>query len=101
MINFEKYCEPIVAGRIKETDIHKLWQNIAPHLRKAVKTVYLRQVSSDQWKKLESAEKEQPSVCKTLFQLLRFLYDISVLLLLSPFKLPVKFFPRLKTHYAQ
>ena len=66
MINFEKYYEPIVAGKITENEIHKLWQNIAPHLRKAVKTVYLRQVSSDQWKKLESADKEQNSFCEYL-----------------------------------
>lgn len=29
----------------KETDTHKLWRNIEPHLKKAMQTVYLREVS--------------------------------------------------------
>ena len=31
-----------------------------PHLRKAVKTVYLRQVSSEQWEKVDLVDKDQP-----------------------------------------
>jgi len=30
-----------------------------PHLRKAVKTVYLHQVSSEQWEKVDLVDKEQ------------------------------------------
>lgn len=30
---------------VKETDTHKLWRNIEPHLKKAMQTVYLREVS--------------------------------------------------------
>lgn len=30
---------------VKETDTHKLWKNIEPHLKKAMQTVYLREVS--------------------------------------------------------
>jgi len=29
----------------KESDIHKLWKNIEPHLHRAMQTVYLREVS--------------------------------------------------------
>lgn len=30
---------------MKETDTHKLWKHIEPHLKKAMQTVYLREVS--------------------------------------------------------
>lgn len=30
---------------VKETDTHKLWKHIEPHLKKAMQTVYLREVS--------------------------------------------------------
>ena len=30
---------------VKESDTHKLWRNIEPHLKKAMQTVYLREVS--------------------------------------------------------
>uniref|UniRef100_A0A8C5A798 Origin recognition complex subunit 5 n=1 Tax=Gadus morhua TaxID=8049 RepID=A0A8C5A798_GADMO len=32
---------------LKESDTHKLWRNIEPHLKKAMQTVYLRDVSSE------------------------------------------------------
>ena len=38
----------------------KLWKNIEPHLKKALQTLYLREVSSSQWERyqqeLESSE---------------------------------------------
>ena len=30
---------------VKESETHKLWRNIEPHLKKAMQTVYLREVS--------------------------------------------------------
>uniref|UniRef100_A0A3Q2DE36 Origin recognition complex subunit 5 n=1 Tax=Cyprinodon variegatus TaxID=28743 RepID=A0A3Q2DE36_CYPVA len=45
-LNFSKFCEPVAAGKAKETETHKLWKNIEPHLKKAMQTVYLREVSS-------------------------------------------------------
>uniref|UniRef100_A0A3B3UG16 Origin recognition complex subunit 5 n=1 Tax=Poecilia latipinna TaxID=48699 RepID=A0A3B3UG16_9TELE len=42
-LNFSKFCEPVAEG--KETETHKLWKNIEPHLKKAMQTVYLREVS--------------------------------------------------------
>lgn len=59
MINFSKYCEPIRNGEIGENDVRKLYVNIVPHLRKAVKTVYLRQISSEQWERMEDAEQDE------------------------------------------
>uniref|UniRef100_A0A8D2ZRA3 Origin recognition complex subunit 5 n=1 Tax=Scophthalmus maximus TaxID=52904 RepID=A0A8D2ZRA3_SCOMX len=44
-LNFSKFCEPVAEGKVKETDTHKLWRNIEPHLKKAMQTVYLREVS--------------------------------------------------------
>ncbi|XP_048875669.1 origin recognition complex subunit 5 [Brienomyrus brachyistius] len=48
-LNFPKFCEPLEKGEAEESDTHKLWRNIEPHLKKAMQTVYLREVSSFQW----------------------------------------------------
>ncbi|MEQ2293541.1 Origin recognition complex subunit 5, partial [Ameca splendens] len=55
-LNFSKFCEPVAAGKVKETDTHKLWKYIEPHLKKAMQTVYLREVSSLQWEQMEEHE---------------------------------------------
>ncbi|XP_041833301.1 origin recognition complex subunit 5 isoform X2 [Melanotaenia boesemani] len=57
-LNFSKFCEPLAAGKVKETDTHKLWKNIEPHLKKAMQTVYLREVSSLQWEQMQQTEDE-------------------------------------------
>uniref|UniRef100_A0A669ECZ0 Origin recognition complex, subunit 5 n=1 Tax=Oreochromis niloticus TaxID=8128 RepID=A0A669ECZ0_ORENI len=52
-LNFSKFCEPLAEGKVKETDTHKLWKHIEPHLKKAMQTVYLREVSSLQWEQMQ------------------------------------------------
>ncbi|XP_063953065.1 origin recognition complex subunit 5-like isoform X2 [Lytechinus pictus] len=44
-LNFPKYIEPITKGEATVDDAHKLWRNIEPHLKKALQTIYLREVS--------------------------------------------------------
>ncbi|XP_068785769.1 origin recognition complex subunit 5 isoform X2 [Struthio camelus] len=53
VLNFSKYCEPVVRGEANERDTRKLWKNIEPHLKKAMQTVYLREISSSQWERLQ------------------------------------------------
>ena len=43
-LNFQKYIEPITKGEATVDDAHKLWRNIEPHLKKALQTIYLREV---------------------------------------------------------
>ncbi|XP_051547134.1 origin recognition complex subunit 5 [Myxocyprinus asiaticus] len=57
-LNFPKFCEPLEKGEATESDIHKLWRNIEPHLQRAMQTVYLREVSSIQWEQQQMDEKE-------------------------------------------
>ncbi|XP_074050087.1 origin recognition complex subunit 5 isoform X3 [Macrotis lagotis] len=57
-LNFSKYCEPVVKGEANERDTRKLWRNIEPHLKKAMHTVYLREISSSQWEKLQQDDTE-------------------------------------------
>ncbi|KAM3929277.1 origin recognition complex subunit 5 [Leptodactylus fuscus] len=57
-LNFPKFCEPVVNGDAKETDTHKLWRNIEPHLKRAMQTVYLREISSSQWEKIQQEDRE-------------------------------------------
>ncbi|KAJ8381753.1 hypothetical protein SKAU_G00025310 [Synaphobranchus kaupii] len=57
-LNFPKFCEPLETGEAKEKDAHKLWRNIEPHLKKAMQTVYLREVSSVQWEEQQTDERE-------------------------------------------
>ncbi|KAL9961950.1 hypothetical protein ACROYT_G030994 [Oculina patagonica] len=52
LLHFPKYCEPIASGDAQLTDSRKLWRNIEPHLKKALHTVYLREVSSNQWENI-------------------------------------------------
>ncbi|MFT7799633.1 origin recognition complex subunit 5 [Arapaima gigas] len=58
-LNFSKFCEPLEKGEAKEGDTHKLWRNIEPHLKKAMQTVYLREVSSAQWEEQQQKEEEE------------------------------------------
>ncbi|XP_020382328.1 origin recognition complex subunit 5 isoform X1 [Rhincodon typus] len=57
-INFPKFCEPVQKGDAKEEDTRRLWRNIEPHLKKTIETVYLREVSSSQWERLQQEGKE-------------------------------------------
>ena len=52
-LNFPKYCEPITNKDANYSDVKKLWRNIEPHLRKAMSTVFLREVSSSQWEQIQ------------------------------------------------
>lgn len=53
LLNFPKYLEPIEKKAATENDSQKLWRNIEPHLKKALQTVYLREVSSVQWEEMQ------------------------------------------------
>ncbi|KAJ8046876.1 Origin recognition complex subunit 5 [Holothuria leucospilota] len=53
LINFPKYIQPIEKGEATQTDVHKLWRNIEPHLKKALQTLFLREVSSSQWEEYQ------------------------------------------------
>ncbi|XP_050715417.1 origin recognition complex subunit 5-like [Eriocheir sinensis] len=46
-LHFDEYCEPVRRGEVEEDDVRRLWRNIEPHLKKAMSTVYLREVSSE------------------------------------------------------
>ncbi|XP_029901659.1 origin recognition complex subunit 5 [Myripristis murdjan] len=65
-LNFSKFCEPLEEGKVKESDTHKLWRNIEPHLKKAMQTVYLREVSSVQWEQLQQMEEKDTGAVRGL-----------------------------------
>ncbi|XP_077194218.1 origin recognition complex subunit 5 isoform X2 [Paroedura picta] len=54
VLNFPKYCEPVIQGEANERDTRRLWKNIESHLKKAMQTVYLREISSSQWAQLQA-----------------------------------------------
>ncbi|KAK7499500.1 hypothetical protein BaRGS_00009152 [Batillaria attramentaria] len=56
LLNFPKYTEPVEKGEASEKDMRKLWRNIEPHLKKALQTVYLREVSSAQWEEMQRSQ---------------------------------------------
>uniref|UniRef100_UPI00398EF0CA origin recognition complex subunit 5 isoform X2 n=1 Tax=Pristiophorus japonicus TaxID=55135 RepID=UPI00398EF0CA len=62
VLNFPKFCEPVQKGEAKEEDTHRLWRNIEPHFKKAMQTVYLREISSSQWERLQQEGKEDGHV---------------------------------------
>lgn len=51
--HFEAYCEPVQRGEVEEDDVRRLWRNIEPHLKKAMSTVYLREVSRTHYDKMQ------------------------------------------------
>lgn len=65
-LNFSKFCEPLEEGKVKESDTHKLWRNIEPHLKKAMQTVYLREVSSLQWEQMQEMEEKEAGAVRGL-----------------------------------
>lgn len=65
-LNFAKFCEPVEEGKVKESDTHKLWRNIEPHLKKAMQTVYLREVSSLQWEQMQDMEEKEAGAVRGL-----------------------------------
>ncbi|KAJ8391091.1 hypothetical protein AAFF_G00097120 [Aldrovandia affinis] len=65
-LNFPKFCEPLETGEAKEKDTHKLWRNIEPHLKRAMQTVYLRDVSSVQWEQQQQTEERETGGLKGL-----------------------------------
>lgn len=66
-LNFQRYAQPVKNGEAVATDTRKLWKNIEPHLKKALQTVYLREVSSSQWEKMQEAiEAGQPPALQGL-----------------------------------
>ncbi|XP_053200146.1 origin recognition complex subunit 5 [Scomber japonicus] len=65
-LNFSKFCEPLAEGKAKESDTHKLWKNIEPHLKKAMQTVYLREVSSLQWEQMQEMEEQETKAMRGL-----------------------------------
>ncbi|XP_053377322.1 origin recognition complex subunit 5-like isoform X2 [Mercenaria mercenaria] len=52
-LNFKKYIQPVSTGEASLNDTKKLWKNIEPHLKKALHTLYLREVSSSQWERYQ------------------------------------------------
>ncbi|XP_001624329.2 origin recognition complex subunit 5 [Nematostella vectensis] len=60
-LHLTKYCEPITNNEATFNDSHKLWRNINPHLKRALNTVYLREVSSEQWEAMLTQEAQTDS----------------------------------------
>ncbi|XP_052779192.1 origin recognition complex subunit 5-like [Mya arenaria] len=53
ILNFKTYVQPITSGDATIGDTKKLWKHIEPHLKKALHTLYLREVSSTQWERYQ------------------------------------------------
>uniref|UniRef100_A0A8C8VI39 Origin recognition complex subunit 5 n=1 Tax=Pelusios castaneus TaxID=367368 RepID=A0A8C8VI39_9SAUR len=49
VLNFTKYCEPVVRGEANERDTRRLWKNIESHLKKAMQTPTTSQKTYLQW----------------------------------------------------
>ncbi|XP_013394402.1 origin recognition complex subunit 5 [Lingula anatina] len=64
-LNFPLYVEPIKSGDATISESRKLWKHIEPFLKKALQTVYLREVSSKQWESMQQKlmEDEEGEKC--------------------------------------
>ncbi|GAB1606625.1 origin recognition complex subunit 5-like [Argonauta hians] len=68
-INLEKFLEPLRNGDAEVSDSRKLWKNIEPHLKKALQTVYLREVSSAQWEKMQQVSSSSQEMSLQLYSI--------------------------------
>uniref|UniRef100_A0A8C4Q873 Origin recognition complex subunit 5 n=1 Tax=Eptatretus burgeri TaxID=7764 RepID=A0A8C4Q873_EPTBU len=102
-LNFSKYCEPIEKGQIREDESNKLWRNIEPHLKKAMKTIYLQEVSSLQWEKWQKEGCTMPikdfsaPVCLELPFYSKFLLIAAYLAAYNPARTDSRFFLKVFT----
>ncbi|RUS89133.1 hypothetical protein EGW08_003141 [Elysia chlorotica] len=55
-LNFDYFIDPVKTEECAPSNTRKLWKNVEPHLKKALKSVYLREVSSRQWELMQQAE---------------------------------------------
>lgn len=55
-LNFDYFIDPVKSGECVPENARKLWKHVEPHLKKALKSVYLREVSSHQWELMQQAE---------------------------------------------
>ncbi|KAJ3166861.1 Origin recognition complex subunit 5 [Geranomyces variabilis] len=58
---FPKYVEPVKAGKMTRQQTSKLFGNIQDHLRDALQGLYLRQISSSEWRQGMSATNQTSS----------------------------------------
>ncbi|KAL7639482.1 UNVERIFIED_CONTAM: hypothetical protein RMT77_009983 [Armadillidium vulgare] len=54
-LHLKSYCDPVIKGEAKEDELRFLWKNIEPKFKKALSTVYLREVSSEQFMKIQES----------------------------------------------
>lgn len=45
VLNFPKFFKPILDGEATENQVGKLWKNVQGHLKEALRTLYLREIS--------------------------------------------------------
>ncbi|XP_043194961.1 origin recognition complex subunit 5-like [Amphibalanus amphitrite] len=58
------YRAPVLSGEVAPTDLRRLWRHVEPHLRAALRSVYLREADSAQWLRTQTqlpAAAVQPS----------------------------------------
>ncbi|KAK8741890.1 hypothetical protein OTU49_001997 [Cherax quadricarinatus] len=60
-LHFKAYCEPLEKGEADEHDIRLLWRNIEPQLKKSMSSVYLREVSSAQYERMQQLTETAPT----------------------------------------
>ncbi|KAF6023863.1 ORC5 [Bugula neritina] len=55
-MNFKKYCEPVNTGAVAATNHRALWKAIEPQLKTAINSIYLHEMSSSQWEKVQAED---------------------------------------------
>ncbi|XP_018020396.1 origin recognition complex subunit 5 [Hyalella azteca] len=70
-VHWDAYVSPVVRGEVSATSqehqhIRRLWRNIEPHLRRALNTLYVKEVNSAQYsemqKLMEQSDNKLPTV---------------------------------------
>ncbi|KAJ3150469.1 Origin recognition complex subunit 5 [Geranomyces michiganensis] len=103
---FPKYVEPVKAGKMTRQQSSKLFGNIQDHLRDALQGIYLRQISSSEWRAGMSATQHSSSAAPAKAHIragpgamdlpyyTKFLIIASFLASYNPPRLDVRFFAK-------
>ncbi|KAJ3041163.1 Origin recognition complex subunit 5 [Rhizophlyctis rosea] len=94
---FPKYVEPVVSGKVTRQQTGKLFANIQFHIKEALLSIYMRDISSSEWQK--SAENKESAVQSTLYDVelpfyTKFLLIAAFLASYNPPRLDLRYFSR-------
>ncbi|KAJ1330377.1 hypothetical protein BSLG_009511 [Batrachochytrium salamandrivorans] len=97
---FPKYIDPVIQGKVTRKQVSKLFGLAQPHIKEALHSLYLRDISSDEWQRQSTGAKPPTSVGTAIAKsydlpyYTKFLVIASYLASFNPPRLDSRFFSK-------